>query len=61
MNLFFCKKIDEYEQEQQKKDKIIDIMKCDMVRMNQKIEKLEMIEDRKEQYSRRTTTQYHRK
>ena len=50
---FMTNKFDEYERERQEKDKIIDSMKSDMVNMNEKIEKVEMIVDRQEQYSRR--------
>ena len=46
---FMTNKFEEYEQEQQEKDKIIDSMKSDMVNMNEKIEKLERIVDTQEQ------------
>ena len=36
-------KFEEYERERQEKDKIIDNMKSDMVNMNKKVEKLEML------------------
>ena len=52
-------KFDEYGQERQEKDKIIDIMKSVMVNMNEKIEKLERIVDRQEQYSRRNCLLLH--
>ena len=50
---FVTNKFEEYERERQEKDKIIDTMKSDMVKMKEKIEKLERIVDRQEQYSRR--------
>ena len=50
---FMTKNVEEYERERQEIDKIIDTMKRDMVNMNEKIEKLERIVDRQEQYSRR--------
>ena len=50
---FVTNKFEEYERERQEKDKIIDTMKSDMVKMKEKIEKLERIVDRPEQYSRR--------
>ena len=37
---FMTNKFDEYEPEQQEKDKIIDSVKSDMVDMKEKIEKL---------------------
>ena len=43
---FMTNKFDEYEWERQEKDKIIDIMKSDVVNMHEKIEKLEKIVDR---------------
>ena len=49
---FMTKNVEEYERERQEIDKIIDTMKRDMVNMNEKIEKLERIVDRKEQYPR---------
>ena len=49
---FMTNKFEEYEREQQGKEKIIDSMKSDMVNMNEKIEKVERIVDRQEQYSR---------
>ena len=49
---FKTNKFEKYEREWQEKDKIIDSMKSDMVNMNEKIEKLERIVDRQEQYSR---------
>ena len=49
---FMTNKFEEYELERQEKDKIINTMKSDMVNMNEKIEKLERIVDRQEQYSR---------
>ena len=49
---FMTNKFDEYERERQEKDKIIDSMKSDMVNINKKIEKLERIVARQEQYSR---------
>ena len=52
-------KFDEYGWERQEKDKIIDIMKSVMVNMNEKIEKLERIVDRQEQYSRRNCLLLH--
>ena len=36
-------KFEEYERERQEKDKITDNMKSDMVNMNKKVEKLEML------------------
>ena len=56
---FTTNKFDEYERERQEKDKIIDSMKSDMVNMNEKIEKLERIVDRQEQYSRRNCLLLH--
>ena len=50
---FMTKKFEVSERERQKKDNIIDTMKSDMVNLNEKIEKLERIVDRQEQYSRR--------
>ena len=50
---FMTNKFEEYERERQENDKIIDTMKSDMVNMNEKIENLERIVDRQEQYSRR--------
>ena len=50
---FMTNKFQVSERERQKKDKIIDTMKSDMVNINDKIEKLERIVDRQEQYSRR--------
>ena len=52
---FVTNKFEEYERERQEKDKIIDTMKSDMVKMKEKIEKLERIVDRQEQYSRRNS------
>ena len=49
---FMTKNVEEYERERQEIDKIIDTMKRDMVNMNEKIEKLERIVERKEQYPR---------
>ena len=49
---FMTNKFEEFELERQEKDKIMDTMKSDMVNMNEKIEKLERIVDRQEQYSR---------
>ena len=49
---FMTNKFEEYKREREEKDKIIDTMKSDMVNMNEKIEKLERIVDRQEQYSR---------
>ena len=46
-------KFEEYERQRQKKDKIIGAMKSDMVNMNEKIEILERIVEKQEQYSRR--------
>ena len=48
---FMTNKFEGYERERQEKDKIIDSMISDMVNMNEKIEKLEMIVGRQEQYS----------
>ena len=56
---FMTTKFEEYEREQQEKEKIIDSMKSDMVNMNEKIEKLERIVDRQEQYSRRNCLLLH--
>ena len=50
---FVNNKFEEYERERQEKDKIIDTMKSNMVKMKEKIEKLDRIVDRQEQYSRR--------
>ena len=50
---FMTNKFEVSERERHKKDKIIDTMKSDMVNINEKIEKLERIVDRHEQYSRR--------
>ena len=50
---FITNKFQEYERERQEKVKIIGTMKSEMINMNNKIEKLEKIVDRKEQYSRR--------
>ena len=47
---FMTNKFEEYEWEWQEKDKIIDSMKSDMINMNERIEKLERILDRQEQY-----------
>ena len=49
---FTTNKFKEYERERQENDKIIDSMKSDKVNMNEKIEKLERINSRQEQYSR---------
>ena len=49
---FMTNKFEKYERERQEKDKIIESLKSDMVNMNEKIEKLERIVDRQEQYSR---------
>ena len=57
---FMTNKFEEYERERQEKDKIIDNMKSDMVNMDEKIEKLERIVDRQEQYSRRNCLLLHR-
>ena len=56
---FLTHKFEEYELERQGKNKIIDTMKSDMVNMNKKIEKLERIVDRQEQYSRRSCLLLH--
>ena len=56
---FINHKFDEYEREQQEKEKIIDSIKSDMVSMNEKIEKLEWIVDRQEQYSCRNCLLLH--
>ena len=56
---FLTNKFEEYELERQGKDKTIDTMKSDMVNMNEKIEKLERIVDRQEQYSRRSCLLLH--
>ena len=50
---FMTNKSEEYERERQEKDKIIDSMKSDMVNMNKKVGKLEMLVDRQGQYSPR--------
>ena len=49
---FTINKFEEQERQRQEKDKIVDSMKSDMFNMNEKIEKLERIVDRQEQYSR---------
>ena len=56
---FMTNKFEEYKREREEKDKIIDTMKSDMVNMNEKIEKLERIVDRQEQYSRRNCLLLH--
>ena len=56
---FMTYKFEEYERERQEKYKIIDTMKKAMVNMNEKIEKLERIVDRQEQYSRRNCLLLH--
>ena len=56
---FMTKKFEVSERERQKKDNIIDTMKSDMVNLNEKIEKLERIVDRQEQYSRRNCLLLH--
>ena len=56
---FKTNKFEEYERERQEKDKIIDSIKSDMVNMNEKIEKLERIIDRQEQYWRRNSLLLH--
>ena len=48
---FLNNKFEEYERERQEKDKIIDSMNSDISNMNEKIEKLEKIVNRQEQYS----------
>ena len=50
---FMTNKFEEYNRERQEKDKIIDSLKSDIVNMNAKIEKLQRIVGRQEQYSRR--------
>ena len=56
---FMTNKFRVSERERQKKDKIIDTMKSDMVNINDKIEKLERIVDRQEEYSRRNCLLLH--
>ena len=56
---FMTYKFEEYERERQERYKIIDTMKKAMVNMNEKIEKLERIVDRQEQYSRRNCLLLH--
>ena len=50
---FMTNKFEEYNRERQEKDKIIDSLKSDIVNMNAKIEKLQRIVGRQEQYSSR--------
>ena len=56
---FMTNNFEEYEQERQEKYNIIESMKSDMVNMNEKIEKLEWMVDRQEQYSRRNCILLH--
>ena len=56
---FMTNKFEEYEREWEEKNKTIDTMKRDLVKMNEKIEKLERIVDRQEQYSRRNCLLLH--
>ena len=56
---FMTNKFEEYERERKEKEKFIDSMKSDMVNMNEKIEKLERIVDRQEQYARRNCLLLH--
>ena len=56
---FMTNTFEEYGRERQEKDKIIGSMKSDMVNMSERIEKLEKIVDRQEQYSRRNCLLLH--